>query len=141
MADGSEYRVWNSTLKRREPMRKYPFKSKAYEPMKRTALKRQSKKQASRLARYLPIRNDFLKKFPACGICLVLDMTPAPSTEVHHKFGRNGSLLFDVRGFVPSCRAHREWPHTNGALARELGVLGMPSEWGVPIDRHQPKIK
>lgn len=116
-------KVWNgpprSTLKRGKPLKKI------------------SKSQRNRLKDYYQIRNEYLLQFPACAICLCRGLTPAPATEVHHMFGRNGSLLTDTRGFVSSCRGCREWPHDNAREARALGILGEPWEWGVPIDRHR----
>jgi len=104
-------------------------------PMKKTPLKKISKSHRKKLKTYYEIRNEFLATHPACAICLVLGQSPAPATETHHIRGRSGSLLCDVRGLVPSCRGHREWPHENPTKARELGVLAEASLWGVPFDR------
>lgn len=100
-------------------------------------LKKISKSQRNRLAAYKEVRIEYLKKFPACAICLCRGMTPAPATEVHHMFGRNSSLLCDTRGFVPSCRGCRDFPHEHPKEARALGILREPWEWGVPIDRQR----
>ena len=61
----------------------------------RKPIKKVSKSQRRRLGEYFTLRIDYLKRFPVCGICLCLNEHPAPSTEVHHKFGRNASLLCD----------------------------------------------
>lgn len=109
---------------------------------RRKPLKKISRAQATRLARYKPIARAFIDECRengiACLICMAREIEPPRQpTEVHHKFGRNGPLLFDRRGFIPSCRACREWPHDNGKTARTLGLLGEAHEWGVPIDRHK----
>jgi len=104
---------------------------------KGTPLKKVSKSQRRKLKTYFEVRNEFLRDNPACLICVVRGLTPAPATEVHHLFGRSNSLLCDVRGFCPSCKSCREWPHANPKEARELGLLGEPWEWGVPIDSHR----
>lgn len=84
------------------------------------------------MERYYAVRDEYLKTHPICGVCLVLGFDcPNPSSEVHHLRGRNGRLLCDTRFFAPSCRAHREFPHQNPALARELGLLSSPADWGV----------
>lgn len=116
--------IWHSTLQRTELK-------------KGTPLKKVSKSQRRRLKEYYEVRNAFLRDNPACLICVVRGLKPAPATEVHHRFGRNASLLSDVRGFVANCRSCRDWPHANPKEARELGLLGEAWEWGVPIDRQR----
>lgn len=100
-------------------------------------LKKISRSQRARMARYHEVRNEYLRTHPVCGICLVRNQKPAPATEVHHIYGRNGSLLCDERGFCPSCFNCRLWPHENPVEARAAGVLGEAWQWGVPIDRHR----
>lgn len=51
--------------------------------------------------------------------------------EVHHYRGRIGRLLCDVRFFIATCRACREWPHENTVEARALELLAPGSEWNV----------
>ncbi len=106
-------------------------------PMRRTPLRKVSKSQARRIAKYRPIAHGFLLAHPICGICLVRGGEVRPSTEIHHIRGRNGPLLFDTRFFCASCRACRLWPHDNKEEARKLGVLAERGEWGSPV--HVPK--
>ena len=109
-------------------------------PLKRskngTPMRKVSSSRAREMRLYYEERAEWLKAHPACMICLVRGMTPAPATEVHHRFGRVGSLLRDQRGWCASCVHCRDWPHANPREARELGVLGPPELWNVRIDRH-----
>lgn len=111
------------------------FPTYPQKPLKRTPLRKVSKKQAAQMRKYYGVRRAFLIANPACQICPCRGMKPAPATEVHHQRGRSGSLLCDTRGFIASCRSCREWPHENTAVARELGLLASPVEWGVSFDR------
>lgn len=103
----------------------------------RKPLKKVSRSQRGRMERYFPIRTAWLDRpeNAVCAICLCLGLEPARATEVHHARGRNGPLLFDTRFFIPSCRAHREWPHLHPREARTLGLLAGPVEWGVSVPR------
>ena len=106
--------------------------------LKRSTLARVSRKQKTRLRDYSDVRRAFLQRNEVCAICKHTNpLHPNKSTEVHHKFGRAGSLIADVRGFIPSCRFHRDWPHVNPEEARKLGLLGHPAHWNVPIDEHR----
>lgn len=98
-------------------------------PIPRKPLKKQSKSQQRRLREYYKIRAQYLRDHPACAICLLLDQTPAPSTEVHHVRGRAGKLIFDTRFFAPSCRGCRDVPHNNPKWAREVGLLASAADW------------
>lgn len=130
MQSGETRRAWNSTFKARtKPMRRSA--KLQCSPLKRTPLKKVSRSQSSRLAKYRPIAQSFLAKHPACEICLARDQGARPSTEVHHSRGRNGALLFDARFFVASCRGCREWPHEHPREARALGILAEPRDWNV----------
>lgn len=110
---------------------KHPHGIEFTPPLKRKPLRKVSRAQGVRMRKYHEARIAFLAANPACGICLVRGKTPGAATEVHHIRGRNGSLLCDLRGFIPSCRACREWPHENPKEARALGVFGEAWEWGV----------
>lgn len=115
--------------------------------MKKTALVRRSKflkrnkklrrispKQKERLARYLAIQKKFLRDNPWCVVCAMLKGRQVPATECHHVRGRAGSLLFDTRFMMASCRSCRLTPHQNPKWAREVGILAEACDWGkVPI--------
>jgi len=143
-------KAWNSTLPARsKPLKQSPwrrkarvcdkgFKRKPKAIHKRTEIKKISKSLRAKKREYFKKHSAYLAEHPFCGICLVQGVIPPnPATEIHHKFGRAGSLLNDERGFVPSCRSCREIPHANPQWAREMGILGTAAQWNVPIDRHQ----
>jgi hypothetical protein len=99
--------------------------------MKRTPLRKVSKKQSGRLRKYYPIQVEFLKKHKWCMICMALHGVKVRSSEVHHSRGRNGRLLYDTRFFVASCRGCRMVPHLNIKWAREVGITAEAKDWGV----------
>lgn len=130
---------YNSTLKRKMSLRDCTLAKMKREGIKtfwanngtlvrKKPPKKVSKSQRNRLAKYQPMRIEFLSQ-PENRLCLVCvrrredgeDILVNPSTEVHHKFGRYGENLF--RGFVASCYPCRLWPHENPRKARELGLL------------------
>lgn len=116
--------VRQTKVKRSRLMRRSPLKRKK-------GLRKQSKKQKSRLALYYPIRDEFLKKNKWCVICAALKGRPVPATEVHHGRGRAKELLFDTRFFHATCRGCRLIPHDNPKWAREVGILAEAKDWGV----------
>lgn len=109
----------SSTIKRRTELKR------------RKKLNRVSAKQKSRLAKYYPIQQEFLRKNKWCVICTMLKGQPVPATEVHHIRSRNGDLLFDTRFFAGLCRNCRMVPHHNPKWARSVGLLSEAKDWGV----------
>lgn len=94
-------------------------------------LHRKSSKQRERDAKYLPIRDDYLAKHPLCEVCLKERANPPKrATEVHHKRGRMGKLLFDQRYFMAVCREDHVWIDANRAESRRRGYLCGVGEWG-----------
>lgn len=92
--------------------------------MKRVPLKRKKKlnrvssKQKSRLERYYPIRNAFMEEYKVCQICRNFQ-----ATDLHHRKGRRGNLLFDTEWFMALCRTCHDWVHNNIKQAKEMGWL------------------
>jgi hypothetical protein len=88
--------------------------------MKRTPLRRVSKKRAKQLRAYSIMRPIFLRSAPFCefdSMCL------KPSVDIHHIRGRAGELLTDERYLLAICRDHHTWIHENAKKAREMGFL------------------
>lgn len=129
------------SLRRKTPLKRGGFAHKRYpwarNPKPRKPWRKQSAKMTGRLAVYYRARAAYLREHAACLFCLNVDNRYGRATEIHHKFGRGGSLLCDVRGFVACCRAHRDYPNEHPVEARALGLLGAPQDYGVPIDRHR----
>lgn len=113
--------------------------------MKRTPIRRVSKKRAQENRIYAKRRLIFLAAHPYCQIWLlkmgktesdVVDgmvevedgmrsrlITVPPATEVHHMNSRHGWRLLDETEWLAVCRGQHEWVKSNQSAARELGVL------------------
>lgn len=79
-----------------------------------------SDKKLEDLAKYRPLRDKYLKDHPICEVTGCGNET----TNLHHKAGRNGSLLYDVRYFMACCYdCHPKRIHENPEWARENGYL------------------
>ena len=131
--------IWNSTLKRRVPLKAKRALSPGKfnrEHEKRKPLKKVSRARKTQMRHYFEIRNAFLAKpeNQGCVVCTLLAAAGKTTgvnlaTEVHHIRGRIGRLLCDERFFAGTCRPHREWPHENTIQARAWGILAGPHEW------------
>jgi len=86
--------------------------------MKRTPLKPVSKKRAGRLKIYYGLIKEYKKINHTCAVC-----NKRPTTDVHHKKGRYGSMLNMVEYWLPTCRACHDWIHKNPIDARKQGFL------------------
>ncbi len=88
--------------------------------MKRTPLRKVSRKRAGELKLYAALRGTFLQQHP---FCQVIGCYPGPSTEIHHRNGRNGKRLLNTDKFIAVCRACHRKIHDNPRWAREQGLL------------------
>jgi hypothetical protein len=114
---------WFSRCQKKRREQYFSQQKKPKGGLKRTALRPQSAKQRKRLAEYMPIRNKFLEENPWCVICEQIKGILTKATEVHHKNKRAGKALTDTRGFVPTCRDCREWPHLHPYEAAQRGWM------------------
>lgn len=139
-----------STLKRKRSLRdawldkvrqrsKETARKQAKVFQRKTGLKKQSASMRRRLAKYYPIKAEFLSRTENkwCAICIARRndgeaVKIRAATEIHHSRGRNGSLLCDTRFFIPSCFHCRLFPHEQPEKARKLGLLSSPAEWNTP---------
>lgn len=86
--------------------------------LRRTPIRRISKKKARQLAEYARKRAEFMAKRPTCEKCHT-----RASTECHHKAGRTGSNYLDVSTWAALCgRCHRDI-HNRPGQARAAGWL------------------
>ena len=87
--------------------------------MKRSPLRKVSKKRAIQNREYAKIRKQFLEKAPFCEVpdCI------ARSVEIHHSNHREGMKLCDAKHFVAVCRHCHMLIHDNPRWAREHGLL------------------
>jgi len=86
--------------------------------LRRTPIRRISKKKAEQLRRYTNLRAGFMAFRPTCEKC-----KKAPATECHHKAGRTGANFLDISTWAALCgRCHREI-HNRPGHARAAGWL------------------
>jgi hypothetical protein len=134
-------------IQRRKPL------SRRGAPLRRTALRRVSKKRAKQLREYSTRRERYLRAHPICevwcsenrfrwindrtyeqggldGNLRILDASQlfgayrAPvATEIHHTNGRTGDRLTDESFWLAVCRQSHEWIHGNPKKSRSLGFL------------------
>lgn len=113
----------------RDARKKSAPKTKA----RKTRIPKQSEEGKERMAVYMAIRELFLSDYPDCLAHSIVHPEPVGrrkelATEIHHKKGRNGDLLFDVRYWLPVCRSCHE-------------TITLQSEWayneGLSLSRHQ----
>lgn len=81
---------------------------------------KQSKKQRERALKYAKVREPYLAEHQICEVrgC------NRKSTNVHHKKGRIGELLFDTEFFMACCHiCHPNKIHNNVAWAKENGYI------------------
>lgn len=71
--------------------------------LKRTPMRRQSKRGRDGQTAYQKARKEFLAEHPYCIVHLIAKGQKKPATEVHHAKGRIGSFLTDKRFFLPVC--------------------------------------
>ncbi len=89
--------------------------------MKRTPLRKVSKKRAKQNREYSKLRKEFLALRPYCDI--FEPCCTRKATDIHHMKHREGNLLLDSAYWLPSCRACHRFLHDNPAYARESGFL------------------
>lgn len=91
------------------------------ENTERGGVKARSGSENRRTEVYNAIKELFLQRPLCCERCkMPLYLVPL---DVHHKAGRDGLLLFDVRHFAALCRDCHTWIHAHPAEAKTKGWL------------------
>lgn len=103
--------------------------------MKRTPLRRCSKKQAAALKQYAVLRKEYLADHPFCecqfvlhvinGVSLFLSDMPScqeASSQIHH-MKRRGKNLNDTFTWMAVCRDHHREIETHATAARKVGLI------------------
>jgi 5-methylcytosine-specific restriction endonuclease McrA len=96
--------------------------------MKRTPLRRVSKKRAKENRQYSVLSDEYLLENPLCEAGIVLMVNGIESnckrcaSEIHHK-AKRGKNLNNVETWIPVCRPCHNWIENNKRIARELGLL------------------
>ena len=82
----------------------------------RRPIKARSLKRARQEREYARLRAEFMADHPVCAHCL------GPSQECHHRRGRVGPLLTDVRYFTALCASCHRLVGERPAWAVEVGL-------------------
>lgn len=109
-------------------IRAYPRQARALRPENSgQGVKSRSGGEKARMAVYNAIKEIWMLRYPSCmigsGECVDV------ASEVHHRRGRNGLLLVDVRHWLAVCPACHAWIHAHPAEARAKGWLAQPGQW------------
>lgn len=84
-------------------------------------------------AEYAKRKRKFLSENKACFCFGKLGVVCSKiATDVHHRNGRRGAMLIDVRYWIPVCRTAHNWIHGNIQSARELGLIALGGDWNKP---------
>lgn len=87
-------------------------------------IRRVSIKKAADLKEYYAMRARFLANVDLCEVC----NTERP-VEIHHRRGRVGPLLTDLRHLLATCHRCHKWLHENIEEARTLGYICEKGLW------------
>jgi hypothetical protein len=113
---------------------------KRNKPLRRTPLKRVSKKRKADMAMYSKLRKEFLERCPLCYVWWMENAAdswdygalcqsirdgrgnPCPATDVHHAKKR-GKHYLDVSSWLALSRENHQRIHDNPSWARANGLL------------------
>jgi hypothetical protein len=90
--------------------------------MKRTPLRKVSRKRAAQNSKYSREKKRFLEAFVSCRICWNNGQF-TPARDVHHMAGRIGEKLLDKADWLPVCRGCHSMIHDDPKWARANGYL------------------
>jgi hypothetical protein len=108
-------------------LRRTPLK-RGKSPLKRSPIRKVSKKHAKELRTYSTKRKAFLETHPHCAAGpVVASVKGAPecqglSNQIHH-MERRGPKLNDETTWLAVCPVCHHWIETHANLARDLGLL------------------
>ena len=92
--------------------------------MKKTPLRRISRKRKPEYQAYLRERDEFLKdKLCECPPSDWMPSCDKPATTVHHIKGRRGKMLRDKMWWLPVCFEHHREIHAHGRWARDHHLI------------------
>lgn len=106
---------------------KFPKPVKAVRKPK--PIPRRSIRMKEKMDLYHKLRKAFLIDHPWCQACAALGKRPQLSKEIHHKLGRVGPLLLDVRHWMASCLHCHNTIHLDIPRSRSLGLIGELGQW------------
>lgn len=82
----------------------------------KSPIKQLSDSRAKDYSLYRPVRDKYMKEHPICECCNV-----KPATDLHHKAGKIGKLLYNPEYFCALCRWCHNYITENSAWAIEKG--------------------
>lgn len=91
-----------------------PKVAKKYAPAEKLSGKRKEDE-----AKYQKLRVEYLNRFPHCEPHLT--GCTQFSTTIHHKAGRTGPLIYDVKHFLACCMSCHSRIENNPDMAKEMG--------------------
>lgn len=89
--------------------------------MKRTRMRRVSKKQSRENAEYRKAKAIFLEEYKWCPVMLHVKGSKCRTTEIHHTKARDGELLLDQRFWMAVSQKGHKWIQDNDRLAQQYG--------------------
>ena len=109
-------------MKRTKPLKSDPDKIRAWKqrsakPMKRSTLRKVSKKRQTEGREYSTLRKFYLADHPTCKVCQT-----EPSCDIHHTEGR-GRYYLAIGTFLAVCRTCHQRIHDDPKWAEERGYL------------------
>ena len=113
----------------------FPTQAKALRPENTAAggVKARSQSESVRMAVYLPIAALFKHANPWCQCCVAIrgvNFNDARlTTQIHHRRGRAGLLLYDTRYFLACCQTCHNWIGENIEESRKLGLICDKGDW------------
>lgn len=113
-----------SNLKAKSGFKKTGSTLKAKKGFKKKAqkLNNVSERRKKENAIYAQARKAYLLANPHCERCLSNGVI-TPTSDLHHKAGREGKLLFHAGYFASLCRSCHSWVHANASQAEEDGWI------------------
>lgn len=114
-------------IRRRKPLKR------STKPLRRTPLRRVSKRHGKALREYFKVRAEYLAEHPECEAGPLIAKAPLPdfyirptcmgrSNQVHH-MARRGPNLCKKETFCACCADCHRWIETHAQKSRELGLL------------------
>lgn len=100
-----QYHYW---LEKRKPI-----------PRVKKPIRKVGAKMAKRLRIYYRNKADYMAKHEFCEV----SGCGMPSTDCHHKQGKDGDLLTDENNFMAMCRKHHDMCKTHPKWAEENGYI------------------
>jgi hypothetical protein len=82
-----------------------------------SGIRKVSKKRVAENQLYKEQRAIYMFDHPRCERC------PRTASELHHRAGREGKLLYDSRFFASLCSICHTWVHAHPNDARQCGLL------------------